>query len=64
MFKSNLFLFLGLLVSCDKNNKNEGKEKFTIEKWPQIFDRTERWGLMNPPKIVEIFMFLEFLEAT
>ena len=45
MFKYNLFLFLGLLVSCDKKTKVKGNEKFTIEKRPQKFGRINRQGL-------------------
>ena len=45
MFKSNSFMFLGLLVSNDKKTKNKGNEKFKIRNRPQIFDRIDCWGL-------------------
>ena len=44
MFKHLLFIFLDLQVSGDRI-KMKAKEKFTIEKWPQTFDRMNRLGL-------------------
>ena len=40
-FKSNLFICLGLLMSCEKI-KMKGNGKLTIEYWPQKMYRIDR----------------------
>ena len=61
MFKCNFFMVVDLQGSWDRRKKIEAKEKLPVEKWPQIFNRRNRFGLVIRQRLQTISCFWYFL---